>query len=86
MSLLWIEKYRPKKMCEIKSQNNIVNSIDKFLLNKNLPHLLFFGTSGTGKTSCIHCACKKLYGKNYKYMILELNILQTLKYKYDIFF
>jgi len=73
MSLLWIEKYRPQKMSEIKSQNNIINSIDKFLLNKNLPHLLFFGLSGTGKTSCVHCACKKLYGKNYKYMILELN-------------
>jgi len=73
MSLLWIEKYRPQKMSDIKSQDNIVKSIEKFLLNKNLPHLLFFGYSGTGKTSCIHCACKKLYGKNYKYMILELN-------------
>ena len=70
MSLLWIEKYRPQNLSEIKSQNNIVNSIEKFLLNKNLPHLLFFGSSGSGKTSCIHAACKKLYGKNYKFMIL----------------
>ena len=49
MSLLWIEKYRPQKLSDIKSQNNIVNSIKKFLINKNLPHLLFFGSSGTGK-------------------------------------
>lgn len=72
-SLLWIERYRPQQMSEIKSQNNIVNSIEKFLVNKNLPHLLFFGSSGSGKTSCIFCACKKLYGDNYRYMILELN-------------
>lgn len=72
-SLLWIERYRPTQMSEIKSQSNIVNSIEKFLINKNLPHLLFFGTSGSGKTSCIFCACKKLYGDNYRYMILELN-------------
>ena len=73
-SLLWIEKYRPQNLQDIKSQNNIVNSIEKFLINKNLPHLLFFGSSGTGKTSCIHAACKKLYGENnYKFMILELN-------------
>ena len=72
-SLLWIERYRPTDLSEIKSQKNIINSIEKFLTNKNLPHLLFFGSSGTGKTSCIHCACKKLYGDNYRYMILELN-------------
>ena len=72
-SLLWIERYRPQKLSDIKSQNNIVESIKKFLINKNLPHLLFFGKSGTGKTSCINASCNQLYGKNSKYMILELN-------------
>ena len=73
MSLLWIEKYRPKNLSQIKSQDHIINSIQKFLVNKNLPHLLLFGPSGSGKSSLVHVACKKLYGKSYKYMIMELN-------------
>lgn len=39
-----------------------------------MPHLLFHGPPGTGKTSCIIAIAKKLYGhQNYKNMILELN-------------
>lgn len=39
-----------------------------------MPHLLFHGPPGTGKTSCIVAVAKHLYGQqNYKNMILELN-------------
>ncbi|OXT09752.1 Replication factor C small subunit, partial [Bacillus sp. OG2] len=38
-----------------------------------MPHLLFYGPPGSGKTSTIIALAKELYGKNYKNMVLELN-------------
>ena len=47
--------------------------VDRFIERKRLPHLLFYGPPGTGKTSTILAVARKIYGKNYKQMILELN-------------
>lgn len=44
------------------------------LIDQNrLPHLLFYGPPGTGKTTTILACARKIYGDNYKKMILELN-------------
>jgi replication factor C subunit 3/5 len=49
-------------------------SVRKFIDNKNMPHLLFHGPPGTGKTSCMIAVAKELHGEqNYKHMTLELN-------------
>jgi replication factor C subunit 3/5 len=47
--------------------------VDRFIEQKKLPHLLFYGPPGTGKTSTILAVARKIYGNNYKQMILELN-------------
>jgi replication factor C subunit 3/5 len=48
--------------------------VTKFIEKKKMPHLLFHGPPGTGKTSCILAIAKHLYGnQNYKNMTLELN-------------
>jgi len=48
--------------------------VRKFIANKNMPHLLFHGPPGTGKTSCMIAIAKELHGaSNYKHMTLELN-------------
>jgi DNA polymerase III delta prime subunit len=48
--------------------------VRKFIENKNMPHLLFHGPPGTGKTSCMIAIAKELHGsQNYKHMTLELN-------------
>jgi replication factor C subunit 3/5 len=48
--------------------------VRKFIDAKNMPHLLFHGPPGTGKTSCMIAIAKELYGeKGYKHMTLELN-------------
>jgi replication factor C subunit 2/4 len=70
----WVEKYRPNKLDDICSQNNIINSLKSTLINKNIPHLIFFGPSGCGKTSTILALAKELFGlKYYKDRIIELN-------------
>jgi len=69
----WVEKYRPDNLNEITSQNNIINSLKNGIITKNIPHLIFYGGSGSGKTSTILALAKELFGKNYKDRIIELN-------------
>ena len=48
--------------------------VRKFIEGKSMPHLLFHGPPGTGKTSCMIALAKEIYGaKQYKNMTLELN-------------
>jgi replication factor C subunit 3/5 len=69
----WIEKYRPSKLEDIKSQDFIKTSLQKLVENNTIPHLLFFGSSGTGKTSSILACIKELEAKGYMVSKLELN-------------
>ncbi|KAF7730087.1 hypothetical protein EC973_003033 [Apophysomyces ossiformis] len=69
----WVEKYRPQELNDLVSQEHIVSTIQTFIEANRLPHLLFYGPPGTGKTSTILACARKLYGKAYKSMILELN-------------
>eukprot|EP00349_Pseudokeronopsis_sp_Brazil_P003109 CAMPEP_0202957702 /NCGR_PEP_ID=MMETSP1396-20130829/2088_1 /ASSEMBLY_ACC=CAM_ASM_000872 /TAXON_ID= /ORGANISM="Pseudokeronopsis sp., Strain Brazil" /LENGTH=158 /DNA_ID=CAMNT_0049675341 /DNA_START=6 /DNA_END=482 /DNA_ORIENTATION=+ len=72
--LPFVEKYRPDDLSQIISHHDIVETIQKFIKERKMPHLLFHGPPGTGKTSCIQAIAKHLYGaQNYKNMILELN-------------
>ncbi|CAX41749.1 AAA ATPase family member, putative [Candida dubliniensis CD36] len=73
-NLPWVEKYRPDNLEEVKGQQEIVDTVRKFVETRKLPHLLFYGPPGTGKTSTIIALAKEIYGSiNYKDMILELN-------------
>ena len=73
-NLPWVEKYRPQTISEISSQEHIVNSIKKSLVNKNLPHLLFYGPSGCGKTTTILAIARDLFGKElWNERVLEFN-------------
>lgn len=74
VSLPWVEKYRPKNLEELISQDNIIETLKKFMKNDQLPHLLFYGPPGTGKTSTILAAAKQLYSPSeFSAMVLELN-------------
>jgi len=72
-TLPWIEKYRPQNMDNIISHNTIVETMKNFVDNKQVPHLLFHGPPGTGKTSLVLSIAKELYKKNYKMMTMEIN-------------
>jgi len=72
-SAIWVEKYRPKTFDEIKGQKEIVSRIRAFVKQKNLPHMLFAGPAGIGKTSLILVAAKELYGESWRDNVLELN-------------
>lgn len=71
--LPWCEKYRPKGLNDIVSHNNITMTLKNMIVNKSLPHLLFHGKSGTGKTSTIITLARKIYGEKFKLMVLILD-------------
>lgn len=70
----WIEKYRPACLKDIIHQEEVVKVLQKTLDNGNLPHLLFFGAAGCGKTSSILAIAMELFGpKLFKERVIELN-------------
>ena len=74
MNSSWVEKFRPKNLNEISSQEEIILSLKNCILTKNLPHLLFFGPSGCGKTSTILALAHELFGEKYwEDRVIELN-------------
>lgn len=74
MNESWIEKFRPKKLNEVISQEEVTSSLKNVLDSKNIPHLLFFGPSGCGKTSTILALAKELFGTKYwEDRVIELN-------------
>jgi len=71
--LPWVEKYRPVTIEDIISHDQNIKTIKQLLLNNSLPHLLFFGSPGTGKTSTIISLANQIYGDNLKLMVMKLD-------------
>ncbi|KAK3879545.1 hypothetical protein Pcinc_015881 [Petrolisthes cinctipes] len=73
-NLPWVEKYRPETLQDLISHEDIISTIERFIDEDHLPHLLFYGPPGTGKTSTILACARKLYSpKEFNSMVLELN-------------
>ncbi len=72
-SSIWTEKFRPKTFSEVKGQKEIVEKIASFVKHKNLPHLLFTGPAGVGKTTLSLVIAKEFFGDEWKQNFLELN-------------
>ena len=70
---MWAEKYRPQTLDDMTNQTEIVSRLKMFVQEKNLPHLLFVGPPGVGKTTSILALARDLYGSGYRNFTLELN-------------
>jgi replication factor C small subunit len=70
---MWAEKYRPKKLSEMVDQKEIVERLKSFTKSRNVPHCIFAGPPGTGKTTAALCLTRDLYGDPYREHIMELN-------------
>jgi replication factor C small subunit len=71
----WVEKYRPRILDDVVNQKAIIQRLKQFIKDKSMPHLIFAGPAGTGKTTSALAMVRELYGKkmapNSTY--LELN-------------
>lgn len=72
-SSIWTEKYRPLDFESFKGQDHIVGKIKSFVETKNMPHLLFSGPAGVGKTTLSLIIARKFFGDNWQSSFLELN-------------
>jgi replication factor C small subunit len=72
-SEIWTEKYRPIKYDQLAGQESIVKRIEGLTKSMNIPHLLFAGPAGTGKSTLALIIVKELFGKDWKENYLELN-------------
>ena len=70
---LWTEKYRPESFSEVKGQKEIVKRVKAFVENRNMPHLLFAGPAGIGKTTLSLVIVRSLYKEQWRENFLELN-------------
>jgi replication factor C small subunit len=73
-NLMWVEKYRPTTLKEVINQQNIVVGLSNFSKEPDeIPHLLFSGPAGVGKTTTALCLAKGLLGESWRSDTLELN-------------
>jgi len=70
---IWTEKYRPTEFDEVVGQDEIVKKVQNLTSAMNIPHLLFAGPAGTGKSTLALIVVKKLFGSNWRENYLELN-------------
>jgi replication factor C small subunit len=48
---LWVESFRPDTLEGYIGNEHIIEKVKVFIANGDVPHLLFYGTAGTGKTT-----------------------------------
>jgi replication factor C small subunit len=72
-SEVWTEKYRPRKFEDMVGQGEILKRVKSLVNSMNIPHLLFAGPAGTGKSTLALIVVKQLFGESWRENYLELN-------------
>ena len=70
---IWTEKYRPNTFEEVAGQQEVVKRVRSLSQAMNIPHLLFAGPAGIGKSTLALIIVKELYKETWKDNYLELN-------------
>lgn len=73
-SFMWVEKYRPFNLSEVINQHDVIGSLKSLLKNiAEIPHLMFSGSAGIGKTTVALCLAREILGDAWREYTLELN-------------
>ncbi|HIO43576.1 MAG TPA: replication factor C small subunit, partial [Gammaproteobacteria bacterium] len=70
---IWTEKYRPIRFEEVVGQQEIIKRVQSLVQSLNIPHLLFAGTAGIGKSTLALIVVKELFRERWRDNYLELN-------------
>lgn len=70
---VWVEKYRPRTLEDVVGQEETVERLKAYVRGGSIPHLMFAGPPGTGKTTCAIALAKDLWGDDWRGRFLELN-------------
>lgn len=77
-NLMWFEKYRPSTFDDFLADKKLVVGIQNFIKQSLsgehvIPHLLFAGAVGTGKTTLAQLIARGLYGDSWTFMAQFFN-------------
>ncbi len=70
---IWIEKYRPSRLADIVGQDEIVERLSSYVKSGNLPHLLFTGSAGVGKTTAAVTLAREFFKDTWQMNFREMN-------------
>ncbi len=71
---IWIEKYRPVRLDDVAGQEDTIERLKSYVATKNLPHLLFSGPPGVGKTASAVSIAREIFGEDlWRENFTELN-------------
>jgi replication factor C small subunit len=70
---IWIEKYRPSRLADIVGQDEIVERLSSYVKSGNLPHLLFTGSAGVGKTTAAVTLAREFFRDSWQMNFREMN-------------
>ncbi len=73
INTIWTEKYRPREFEDVLGHKSTVDRARAFVAVRNMPHLLFAGPAGCGKTTLALIIAKKMFGEHWRDNFLELN-------------
>jgi len=70
---IWVEKYRPMKLDDVFGQEETFERLKSYVSSCNLPHLLFTGPPGVGKTASAVSIAREMFGDGWNENFTELN-------------
>ena len=76
---IWIEKYRPVRLADIVGQDDIIERLQSYVRAGSLPHLLFTGSAGIGKTTAAVALAREFFGEAWHLNFRELNASEDRK-------
>lgn len=68
-----LQKYEPYSLNEVVGQSTIVEILRGYIKNNNIPHLLFTGGPGIGKTTLANVLARELFGEHWNKNIIMMN-------------
>ena len=71
--MLWTEKYRPRRLVELVGQEQFKMDAENWVLLKDMPNILIYGSAGTGKTTAAYVLGYEILGDNMRSNFYEIN-------------
>lgn len=61
-NLLWVDKHRPATFSALSYHESLTRRLEHLASCADMPHLLFYGPSGSGKRTRVGCVLRQLFG------------------------